>query len=257
VRGRGSEVGGQEGSVPADIPDPRSPFTGPVVLASRSPRRLELLSLLVPRERIRVVPPPSSEEAGFEGLRSRHEIEARLRSIAAAKCDAVRGRLGPEAGNAIIVAADTVIVVTAPPSSLDSRLSTLDSLLVLGQPPESDWRETTRRWFVDYYAGRTHSALTGLCVEGPGGRSEAITETFVTFRRNLESDLDWYLGTEEPRGKAGGYAIQGLGSAFVERVEGSLTNVVGLPLRELRSAMRGVVGRPSFFDPVDGVPLPK
>lgn len=201
----------------------------PVVLASRSPRRLELLSLVVPRERIRVVPPPSAEEAGFEGLHTRAEIEGRLREIAAVKCDAVLRHLGPEAEGAIVVAADTIIVVSTP--------LPLSSLLVLGQPPEETWRETTRRWFTEFYAGRTHAVLTGLCVAGPGGRVEMMIESYVTFRTEVAADLDWYLDTGEPRGKAGGYAIQGAGSVFVERVEGSLTNVVGLPIGELRSAL--------------------
>ena len=55
----------------------------------------------------------------------------------------------------------------------------------------------------------------------------------VTFRADSERWIDWYLATGEPKGKAGGYAIQGAGSIFVARVEGSLSNVVGLPLREL------------------------
>lgn len=208
------------------------PSDSSVILASRSPRRLELLSLLVPRDRIRVVPPPSPEEAGFEGLGTRGEIEGQLREVAAAKCEAVLRHLGPEAEDATVVAADTIIVARAAGGRP----------VVLGQPPDDDWRETTRRWFTEFYAGRTHSVLTGLCVAGPGGRREAIAETSVTFRADLGADLGWYLDTGEPRGKAGGYAIQGAGSVFVERVEGSLTNVVGLPLETLRPGLRAVCG---------------
>ena len=247
MRGQESGVRGQEGSAPSITPVPCPPFPdSSVILASRSPRRLELLSLLVPRDRIRVVPPPSAEEAGFEGLTRRVEIERRLREIAAGKCDAVLGRLGSEAAGSVVVAADTVIVVAGsvqddmPATRAGSRPG--ETFVVLGQPPDDAWRETTRRWFTEFYAGRTHSVLTGLCVEGPAGRSETIVETRVTFRADLAGDLGWYLDTGEPRGKAGGYAIQGAGSVFVERVEGSLTNVVGLPLRELRSALRASGG---------------
>ncbi|HEX6984486.1 MAG TPA: Maf family protein, partial [Planctomycetaceae bacterium] len=206
------------------------------VLASRSPRRLELLALVVPRDRIRVVPPASPDEAGFDGLRTRRGIETRLLAIAAAKCDDVLSQLGGEAGRSIVIAADTVIVA----GEADGEL------VPLGQPPEPDWRETTRGWFLDYYAGRTHLALTGLCVAGPRGRRETVVATRVAFRPDVAAYLDWYLATGEPRGKAGGYAIQGAGSLFVDRVEGSLTNVVGLPLRELLDVLRelGAVRRP-------------
>ena len=199
-----------------------------VVLGSRSPRRAELLSLVVPRERIRVVPPSSAEEAGFEGLTSRAAIEERLRAIAAAKRDDVLRQIGGKAADTLVVAADTVVVV----GERDGELN------VLGQPPESDWREVTRRWFLDHYAGRTHSVLTGLCVAAPSGSREAVVESRLTFRADAADLLDWYLDTGEPRGVAGGYAIQRAGSVFVERIEGSLTNVVGLPVRELVEALR-------------------
>ncbi|MGC1275945.1 MAG: Maf family protein [Planctomycetaceae bacterium] len=194
-----------------------------IVLASRSPRRLELLASIVPRERIRVVPPASANEAGFELLHTLAAIEDRLRSIAAAKCDDVCSRSDREETSPVIIAADTVIVV----GDRDGEY------VVLGQPPEPDWCETTRRWFLDQYAGKTHLALTCLCVALDGLQRETIVTTRVTFRTDVEQHLDWYLATGEPRGKAGGYAIQGAGSIFVDRIEGSLTNVIGLPLREL------------------------
>ncbi len=197
--------------------------SGLITLASRSPRRLELLASVVPRERIRVVPPGTSDEAGFDGLHTLAAIEDRLRSIAAAKCDDVRSQLGSEAAASVVIAADTVIVV----GDQDGER------LVLGQPPETDWRETTRRWFLDHYAGRTHLALTALCIALGERRRQTIVSTGVKIRTDAADYLDWYLGTEEPRGKAGGYAIQGVGSVLVDRIDGSLTNVIGLPLREL------------------------
>jgi septum formation protein len=201
-----------------------------VVLASRSPRRLELLSLLVSGDRIRVLPPSSPHEAGFDGLATRREIEARLVLIAREKCDNVLRQLGREAARSIVIAADTVVLA----GERDGEL------VVLGQPPDDDWAATTRRWFLDYYASRTHLALTALCVVAPGCRREQVAATRVTFRPDAAEYLDWYLATGEPRGKAGGYAIQGAGSLFIDRVEGSLTNVVGLPLRELLDILRGL-----------------
>ena len=68
----------------------------------------------------------------------------------------------------------------------------------------------------------------------PGGRiAERIVRSSVTFYDDIERRLDWYLATGEPRGKAGGYAVQGAASIFISRIEGSLSNVIGLPLREL------------------------
>lgn len=179
-----------------------------------------------------MLPPSSADEAGFDGLTTRTAIEEQLRSVAAVKCDDVLRQLGDDARRAIVVAADTVIVA----GERDGEL------VVLGQPPEEDWRETTRRWFLDHYAGRTHVALTGLCIAAAAGRRKLVVETRVTFRADAAEYLDWYLDTEEPRGKAGGYAIQGAGSVFVTRVEGSLTNVVGLPLRELLDVLRELGG---------------
>lgn len=195
-----------------------------IILASRSPRRRELLALLVPAEAIRVMPPANADEAGFHGLNSLAEIERQLLSIATAKRDDVLNQLGEERSRCCVIAADTVVVVGEQDGARQ----------VLGQPPERDWQSTARRWFLEHYAGRTHLVLTGLSVAAPHRQIERIIASRVTFRSDVEVDLDWYLATGEPQGKAGGYAIQGLGSLFVERVEGSLTNVVGLPLEELR-----------------------
>ncbi len=185
------------------------------------------MSSLVPIERIRVVPPTSHVEENFEGLRTLAAIEHRVAEIAAAKCDDVIRQLGSAASSSVVIAADTVVVV-----------GTGDELLALGQPPELNWRETVRGWFIDHYAGRTHRVLTALCVASPAARYEKVVSTHISFRDDVESYLDWYLETQESRGKAGGYAIQGAASLFVDRVDGSLTNVVGLPVRELLDILR-------------------
>ncbi len=201
------------------------------ILASRSPRRLELLQLVVHRELIAVRPPESSDEAGFDDCHDLGNIQQRMREIARHKADQVRSQLNEEEASlyerprTLIISADTTVIVS------DSN----GRPIVLGQPPETDdWREVVRTWFLDYYAGRTHLAVTAVHVITPDGRSaERIVETQVTFRPNIAPWLNWYLLTGEPRGKAGGYALQGAGSVFIERVEGSLSNVVGLPLESL------------------------
>lgn len=201
-----------------------------LILASRSPQRIELLQQIVPAALIEVRPPRNTEEAGFDGLETWPLIEAQLAQIARDKCDDVRAQL--EEGTipfSAVVAADTVIV-----GETDEG-----RLVVLGQPPEGEhWEQIVKEWFRDYYFGRAHTAVTAVCVATSCERYCARTvKTRVTMAADGEQLLDWYIATGEPRGKAGGYALQGAGSVFITAVDGSLSNVVGLPLRELREIL--------------------
>jgi septum formation protein len=202
------------------------------ILGSRSPRRIELLSLLVPVDRIEVYPPTQTEEPGFEGLHDRAAIEEQLLAIAKMKFEDVRQQVlswwhqatyPPAVGP--VIAADTSIIATEPDGTP----------VVLGQPPnDAGWPDVVRHWFRHYYAGRSHVAATALYVGTPDGRrAQRIVETEVTFHPDVDRWLDWYISTGEPVGKAGGYGLQGAGSLFVSHVAGSTSNVVGLPLREL------------------------
>jgi len=215
-----------------------------LVLGSRSPRRLELLRQIHPAHLIEVVPPSTTDEAGFADLYDWPAIERRLLEIATTKCQDVaaqtrvalsplspRGRwAGGEGAHGdlkrpIVIAADTVVIV-------DRR----GDLHVLGQPPDDDsWRKTVRRWFHEDFAGKTHLVATALILEhvDSAKRVSRVVTSRVTFTNHVDRWLDWYLVTGESRGKAGGYALQGAGSIFVSKVEGSLSNVVGLPLAEL------------------------
>lgn len=212
---------------------PQSKF----ILASRSPRRLELLQLLVPRDRIEVLPPRNPEELGFDGLHDMPAIRERLGQIARSKARdvweqlAAQGRRDP--ADLVVIAADTTIV---------ARDHRNDRLQVLGQPPEDDtWPEVVRHWFLDYYVCDPHQALTGVCVQtAENWTIERIVETAVQISADSARWLDWYIATGEPRGKAGGYAIQGAGSVFVTGVWGSLSNVIGLPLEALREIFQAL-----------------
>ena len=197
-----------------------------LILGSRSPRRRELLELLVSPESIDIRPPRSSEELGFDGLTSWLEIAQRLQRIARDKNDDVLAQLSSSDDQQLVLTADTTILAT------DAN----GSYRVLGQPPNDDsWRDVVRGWFRDLYAGRSHIAATAVCFtdQRSGRRLERIVQSHVWIREDVEPLLDWYLATNEPLGKAGGYALQGLASVFVTRVEGSITNVVGLPLEAL------------------------
>ncbi len=204
-----------------------------LVLGSRSPQRRELLSLLIPPEQIEICPPNCAEEADFERLTTWLDIAQRLQAIARAKNEDVRAQLSRRTlaeeqttQPRLVLTADTVIVAT----DADGRHR------VLGQPPNDvTWPDVVRRWFRELYAGRSHIAATAVCLSAwPGSvRLERLVQSHVWFHDDVDEMLDWYLATGESLGKAGGYALQGLASLFVKRIEGSLTNIVGLPLEAL------------------------
>lgn len=212
------------------------PMTGTsrtIVLGSRSPQRRELLEYLVSPEHVAVRPPLEQDEPGFDGLTTLDQIESRLLEIAGLKMQDVARQLreGDETTCGVVTAwgailtADTVIVGT----DAEGRLT------VLGQPPEDDatWQEVVREWFRRYLIGRPHQALSALVLHHSDGRTlQRTVRTEVTFSADAERYLDWYLSTGEPRGKAGGYGLQGAGALFVEQIAGSPSNVIGLPLRE-------------------------
>lgn len=194
-----------------------------IILGSRSPRRQELLSHLISASQIEIVPPLDSAEAGFDELHELAQIRERLISICLTKNEDVFQQVQKTGLSGAILTADTIVVVEPRENSH----------LVVGQPPAGpEWQETVRHWFLDYYAGKTHRVMTGLCFRKGDQIQTEIAETRVTFceREQVEAQLEWYLSTAESLGKAGGYAVQGAGSIFVSRIEGSLSNVVGLPL---------------------------
>lgn len=171
-----------------------------LVLASSSPRRAELLARLGLTPVIRAT---AVDETPREG-ESPSELVARL---AEAKAHAGHHRGTDE----VVLAADTVVVVDDQP---------------LGKP--SDDAEAGA--MLRRLSGRTHEVLTGLSVHRGSEQHRDTVCTRVRFRALSDSEVAWYLGTGEPRGKAGSYALQGAGAALVDHLEGSETNVIGLPL---------------------------
>ena len=174
-----------------------------LVLASRSPRRVELLSRLGITPRIE---PADIDESPLTG----ENPVAYVERLAMAKAVAVSDRLP---GN-VVLAADTTIDIDGD---------------ILGQPvDEADARRMLRR-----LSARTHRVHTGVAVCGVDGRRESLVVTsLVTFQPVTDESLEWYIGTGEWQGKAGSYAIQGLGGTLVAEYRGSLTGIIGLPLRE-------------------------
>ena len=181
-----------------------------IVLASASPRRKELLEQI--GLRFQVEPSDYNEET--TSAAEPHET-ARELSLGKARAAARKHR------NAIIIAADTFVV-------FGDR--------ILGKPhtnPEA--REMLRA-----LNGQAHSVITGFAIldTETGKVLSRSVETRVHMRTMALKEIDSYVRSKEPLGKAGGYAIQGLGAVLVERIEGDYSNVVGLPLSALAESLK-------------------
>jgi septum formation protein len=98
--------------------------------------------------------------------------------------------------------------------------------VILGKPAD----EPEAAAMLELLSGRRHDVLTGVALAGPDAEHSALARTRVRFLPLTDREVAWYIGTGEPFGKAGGYAIQGLASRFVDWIEGSYSNVVGLPV---------------------------
>ncbi|MBK1721576.1 Maf family protein [Thiocystis violacea] len=174
-------------------------------LASRSPRRGELLAQIGVRFSVRAADTDETPRAG-------ESPEAYVRRVALDKARVVSDQLGA-AGQAPVLAADTAVV-------LGER--------ILGKPrDEADAREMMRA-----LSGCTHRVLTAVAVLSEGRAWTDLSDSRVTFRCIDEDEMRRYWQTGEPRDKAGGYAIQGLGALFVADLRGSYSGVMGLPLFE-------------------------
>jgi septum formation protein len=180
----------------------------PVVLASSSPRRRELLTLL--GVAFDVVAPDLDETP----LPGETPLELVIR-LAAAKASAVADRCP----GAVVIGADTAVDVAGE---------------IYGKPIDP----TDASRMLRALSGRTHVVHTGVAVAADGETSTANTSSEVAFASLTDEDIQWYLGTGEPFDKAGAYALQGAGGVFVQWVRGSVSGVLGLPLHETSGLLR-------------------
>lgn len=184
----------------------------PLVLGSGSPRRRELLQTLGLNFEVLVADADETPNPG-------EPADALVARLARMKLDAVMAKTG-----AFVLAADTIVVVDDD---------------VLGKPRnDEDAHAMLRR-----LSGRAHAVVTAIALGRDGTcLGETAVCTQVVFGA-IEADIERYVATGEGRDKAGSYAIQGFGGAFVSRIEGSYSNVVGLPVRETIALLRehGVV----------------
>ncbi len=196
---------------------PEENWRRPLILGSGSPRRLALLRQ-AGLDPTAVIPAEIDETPGKSELpRTLATRLARQKAEAAAKA----AKHDPAAEGGYILAADTVVAVgrrILPKTELVDEAAACLRLL----------------------SGRAHRVYTGVALVTPKGAvRERLVETRVRFKRLSREELETYLGSGEWRGKAGGYAIQGLAGSFVVKLIGSYTNVVGLPLYETVSLLGG------------------
>jgi len=188
-----------------------------LVLASASPRRLMLLSQVG-------ITPDALRPASLDETPRRGEMPRALAArLARAKAEAARDQIANdrELADAFVLAADTVVAVgrrtVLKPSTVDEAVAALELL-----------------------SGRAHRVLTAICLFTPDDRERVkLVDTRVRFKRLAREEIEAYIASREWRGKAGGYAIQGLAGCFVQKIIGSYTSVVGLPLTETVALLTG------------------
>ena len=190
------------------------------ILASASPRRREILSTLGVEFTVLVADADESCDLTDPG--------ARVESISVKKCLAARDRLiaegmDPADSDTVIIASDTLVV--------------LDGVF-LGKPRD----EADAKRMVSMLQGRTHTVASGIAIWHKGRTVSAHELTGVTFAPMTEGEIEAYIATGEPFGKAGGYAIQGHAARYITGIRGDYFNVVGLPVRRLYETLALVFG---------------
>jgi septum formation protein len=191
-----------------------------LVLASASPRRADLLRAagyafdtcaVDVDERVRAGEPPTDY----------------VRRLAAEKSARALEKFADARGDLVVIGADTTVIVDGE---------------TLAKPED----EREARGMLERLSGRPHEVLTGVSVRTGADERGRVEITRVWFASLSPGDILWYVGTGEGRDKAGGYAIQGLASRFIPRIEGSYTNVVGLPISTVSALLDELGVRPTY-----------
>ena len=173
-----------------------------LVLASSSPRRSEILQRAGWPHEIMVA---GIDETVFPG----EDAATYVQRLARSKAEAVAAKLD----QGLVLGADTTVVV-------DNQ--------ILGQPTD----DADARRMLDLLHARWHEVLTGVALVRVGGATRVAYETTrVRFAEMSAKEIDWYISTREPFGKAGAYGIQGKASLLIEEIQGDYFNIMGLPIR--------------------------
>ena len=176
---------------------------GKIILASASPRRRQLLEEIGFTFQVEPVDIDETNQLGASPEEFASQLAEKKATIAAQKFP-----------DALVIGADTVVVQ-------DNH--------IMGKP--ADAKEA--RIMLDKLSGQFHQVITGVSLIKAEFRSVFYESTTVHFKRMMPAEIEWYIQTGEPMDKAGAYGIQGKGGLLVERIDGSYSNVVGLPMAEL------------------------
>lgn len=189
------------------------------ILASQSPRRKEILSSLGLNFEVYT----SECDESFDKSLEPQDV---VMTLAARKAVATKNALlaqGKDLSETVIIAADTVVACGD---------------VILGKPHD---KEDAKK-MIYLLSGNMHSVFSGICVMSGSKSASAFEETKVEFAPMKEKEIDWYVETNEPFDKAGGYAIQGYASMWIEGIEGDYFNVVGLPVNCLSRLLQNGLG---------------
>lgn len=177
-----------------------------IILASKSPRRRELIKLITNEYRVETA---NVDETLPQGITPAEAVM----HLSGIKASAIH------AGSDTVIGADTVVAVEG---------------IILGKPKSTD----NAREILTLLSGRWHSVFTGVTIIKEDRTKSFYEETRVKFLPLTEEDINRYVATGEPMDKAGAYGIQGYGSLLVEKIDGDYFNVVGLPVSRLNRELR-------------------
>ncbi len=182
----------------------------PLILASASPRRKELLRSV--GLKFKIIPAHINEDY-VNGENPRQHV----RRLAQDKAQAIAGKY-PES---LVLGADTIVVIDD---------------LILGKPKN----KAEARQMLGKLSGRVHKVFTGfsLAHTASGVTKTIVIQSAVQFKSISFEEMEWYISCDEPYDKAGGYAVQGKGAYFIKAIRGSYTNVIGLPLCEVLEELK-------------------
>jgi septum formation protein len=192
-----------------------------IYLASQSPRRRELLTQIGVAHEL-LLPTPEEDAESLEVVLPGEAPDAYVQRVTALKLIAARARLARAGGqNRPILCADTTVAMGD---------------TILGKPEDANDAQRMLRAL----SGQTHRVFTAVAIGWGDKTAQVCCESRVTFATICDAEIADYVASGEPMGKAGAYGVQGRAAAFIARIEGSYSGIMGLPLFETAQALREV-----------------
>ncbi len=187
-----------------------------IILASKSPRRSELLNLIHLNFDVK---PSSIDESKINADSALNLVKV----LSEVKAKDVYDDLPEES---LVIAADTIVVID---KAIEGLGRVIGNSTILEKPVD---KEHAKR-MLQTFSNQSHLVITGFSLFSKNFKVSKAVSTEVTFRELSESEIEYYINLDEPYDKAGGYGIQGYAQVFISSIKGSYTNVVGLPIAEL------------------------